>query len=445
MSTQLDESGLKISKEIVDYVKAELLEYLESTGEELGVQLDDDRVRWAIGQTEAIRELFRGAKCELDEFRDSFEVDPDYYLEEIVGSLGRTGTSSQSSSSGGGAGGGGGNEEWKSKQTERLKGELLGRITEMERAEIVLFESSLHHKTSRSRFGRMLELLNQTPGETDGVQDVWQFIKEIMSLTRAADPEKALDNWTANIELGPRVEKRAAGDDPGEGFDGNFPKGVATPRTAELQEVDLIVLNAATAKDVPWAIVAGNLRQTQIYHAHMTATAKAKAKLDPEDFTDPILEQWSGGPDDFTRDKPGKASSATAQTFRREAGVDLEILHSVTAFLRRHGFDPGRPVLVVSGNEWHCYIRCVLHHFNRIADYDAVVAEVNRLQVDLNSGLAVGGGAEIQVIGAIFKITGRNFWVHAIDATHGGVAESSQKNGEQVDLLLTGAHFSLLQ
>jgi hypothetical protein len=61
---------------------------------------------------------------------------------------------------------------------------------------------------------------------------------EIKLLAHTGDLQTALDNWVANIELGVFGDNRAEGDDPGEEFDGSFPKELVTLRTEQLQAAE---------------------------------------------------------------------------------------------------------------------------------------------------------------------------------------------------------------
>jgi hypothetical protein len=473
---------LNVPEEVVKY----LIELVRENSEdyELEVSPNPTRILLMISTTETFAALFAGEDAmSLKEFKELIESDEDYYLALIMDEMAHTGVH-KPTSGGEGSGGGGGSEEWKTKQTEKLKGSLLHRIEGKEHADIVSEDSTLHHKVSRSRFKRLLALLADTPSSQKGVGEMWEFIATIRSLTHAGDPETALENWVANIELGVLVNRRKPGDDPSEKFDGSFPGGIATPRTIELQEVDLIIQGATTGVQVNWHEVAGRLVQTQLHHAFMTK----KEGLGPEEFTTPHLGQWGHTSEGFVRDKPstsvksgqsggheeskgehkGESKGESKREFKgeskgeskrapkeeskepslqvgRESAVPLDIADSVTDFLLIHRYNPGRPLLIVTGKNWACYIRCVLHHFGLIDRYGEVMKEVKKTNVDVSSGVVVGSPAETKIIAAITKVTTKVFHVQATDASHGHSALSAVQAGAVVRIVLTGAHFSLLQ
>ena len=105
--------------------------------------------------------------------------------------------------------------------------------------------STLAHKISRAWIGKMFKLLEKAD-KSPATYLMWQFIGDIEKLT-CRHGEEALDNWTANVELG--VIDSARSSNPGERFDGNYPGGAATPRTAQLEEAALII---ETASDPLW-------------------------------------------------------------------------------------------------------------------------------------------------------------------------------------------------
>ncbi|MGK6319596.1 eCIS core domain-containing protein [Sphingomonas sp. DT-204] len=128
-----------------------------------------------------------------------------------------------------------------------------------------------------------------------------------------------------------------------------------------------------------------------------------------------------------------------------EHGVDQALVNSVVDFLDEHRYDPGRPVLVVNGSQWTCYIRCVLHAINRIGDYARVRLALDQAGVFVGSGVTIGTDQEDRVIAAITAVTGQQFHVAARDVAQGITEQSRHQVGMRVPLLLTGAHFNLLQ
>jgi hypothetical protein len=133
-----------------------------------------------------------------------------------------------------------------------------------------------------------------------------------------------------------------------------------------------------------------------------------------------------------------------------EPGVDQERIDSVADFLAEHHYDPGR-LLVVNGQNWTCYIRCVLHHLNRIQDYPGVILGVTNAGIPIRSGVTIGTKQENDVIAAIREVTGAPFHAIAYDVAQ-RIEDRSQEqldndgqpaNGDAVPLVLTGAHFNL--
>ena len=432
-------------------------------------------------------QFVKGDVASLEEIKEMIDEDNAAdYVEQIMEEMAHTGV--QKASSGGqGGGGGSSSDEWKTTRTEKLKGQTLKRVEDAELAHILAPISTLHHKMSRSRFKTLLVLLRMAPSDTEGVKEVWEFIATVRSLTRSGEPDEALENWAANIELGVLVEKRKKGDDPSDGFDGNYPGGTATPRTRHLEEVDLMITSIGP---IHWLEIAQLLSQAQAEHVLQTR----KLALEPDEFTDPHLGQWTHTSEGFVRDKkrPNSNSSSSSRILsigegpserkseeksesKRElilpastisstsissttssspplakpklvAEPDLSktIVESVLTYMAQYRFDPGRPVMVVSGSNWACYIRCVLHHFNLIGKYSAVMANLQKGGVDIGSGVTVGSAQELKVIAAITQVTGQVFRVKAIDAQHGGISVSNAESGAWVPLLRTGVHFSLL-
>jgi hypothetical protein len=193
-------------------------------------------------------------------------------------------------------------DEWKSGTMADLKKTLLESLANQKGADILSPSSTLHHKLSRAMLKQMLDWLGATPSGTRGTNEMWAFIKKVEELTGLTERhEDALCNWTANIELGVFSDFREKGDDPGDRFDGSYLKGVATPRTAELEEVALI-LDAAQGdrSKVKWVEVARHLNAAMTQHEQLV---KAQHR-EPEDLTVPHLSMWAateGGK--YTRSK----------------------------------------------------------------------------------------------------------------------------------------------
>lgn len=126
-----------------------------------------------------------------------------------------------------------------------------------------------------------------------------------------------------------------------------------------------------------------------------------------------------------------------------EQGVERIIVESVVSMIKDKGYKTDKSILVVDGKAWHCYIRCVLHHFNMISKYDQVLQQLS--DVNLSSGVTVGGATEALIQSKIVAAIAKEYHVEAIDVSHQITAISENAIGDKVTVLLTGAHFSLLQ
>ncbi len=130
----------------------------------------------------------------------------------------------------------------------------------------------------------MLTLLKKAQ-ISEGTQLMWAFVGDVEELT-GRHGEEAIENWTANLELGPNDDYRASS--PGAKFDGNYPGGLATPRTAQLEEANLIIEHASNPDGVDWGELAGLLAGAQASHVKITAEQKRKS----DDLSLPLLDQW---------------------------------------------------------------------------------------------------------------------------------------------------------
>lgn len=143
--------------------------------------------------------------------------------------------------------------------------------------------TSLHHKLSRNRIKKLIRLAaDASPPKMNAALAV------IAHQTGITDQRKALENWAPNLELGPIVDKRAPGDDPGAGVDVNVIDGTMTPRSSELAGVD-----AALAGDgaINWDELAAALHRIVALHG-------AGNKISP-----PKLRQWTRTSDGIVRAK----------------------------------------------------------------------------------------------------------------------------------------------
>ena len=306
INEKVAESGKNIPKAIIDFMMEKVTSYINENMEEEAhdVQLDAARMQSAILDVDALNSMIYPQSDDeegnpVEEFKSVINDDGDYYITEIITNLQGLSTSEESPSAGSG-GKGGGAEEWKTTKTEKNKIELLGRMKESQLKKELEKESSLHHKMSRSRLKTMLTRLSETAKEMTGVREMTEFIAEVRTLTGASDDQKAVENWAANIELGPKVENRKDGDDPKEEFDGNYPSGTGTPRTENLQKVDAWFANADnTKKVVPWEQIAAWLTQTQKEHEQLMKGVNKEASL----FSHPNENQWERTDKGYIRDK----------------------------------------------------------------------------------------------------------------------------------------------
>ncbi|PRC91361.1 DUF4157 domain-containing protein [Solimicrobium silvestre] len=166
--------------------------------------------------------------------------------------------------------------------------------------------TSLHHKLSRSRIKRMLRLFQSASSPA-----MSSALHAITRETGITDPKKALENWAPNLELGPIVNARAEGTDPGAGFDGNVTDGSLTPRSKELAGIDIALLNAESAVD--WDALAAALGRIQT--AHGTGNQ----------ITPPKLGQWHQTDGGIVRDRePNEGKEEAKQEFEDELSDDSD-------------------------------------------------------------------------------------------------------------------------
>lgn len=268
-----------------------------------------------------------------------------------------------------------------------------------------------------------------------------------------------LENWTPNIELGVLANERAPHDDPMDEFDGNYPSGMATPRTERLQEVDQLIFNARSGREVDWSKVAKLLMDIQREHNKLNQSKG----LAPSAISMPIFTQWDETPEGYRRDKPGYAREATGSSSAEHEEKEMEGAGSLVA--RRFIYDPAGKkevldtvlmlldgihfrhdgtLMMLDGSDWTCYVRGVLFALNKIDDYERVMATIKAKNISVANSVAVPDPQEDKIMAEIKRITGQSYWVHVVEANAGRASNSTTIEGAQVKLLLTGAHFSLL-
>jgi len=158
----------------------------------------------------------------------------------------------------------------------------------------------------------------------------------------------------------------------------------------------------------------------------------------------------------FMLEGMSESSNQNKYEFTFEPGIGIEITFSVIEFLNRKDLvSPlalGSKIHIVSGKDWGCYIRCVLAYFGKEGDYDAVISAVQTWnstnlteQVNLSLGVSIGSPQETRLRNLIIEVIGQSYYIEAMDVLSGKQDTSAQKEGNKVNLILTGAHFSLLK
>lgn len=127
-----------------------------------------------------------------------------------------------------------------------------------------------------------------------------------------------------------------------------------------------------------------------------------------------------------------------------EPGLSQTILDSIETF-PKIGEYLSKGIFAVFGDEWTCYIRCVLYHFGKIGQYDKVIAAIKAAKITIDSGVTIPGDSETRIRQIIQTEAGvEPFFVNATDVSTGNATESNPNQGKKINLILTGAHFSLL-
>lgn len=265
-----------------EFLKAELKKYVSE--EEFG-DLDVTKPRLLLACN----------KMNIDVSDSEFETTykDDFYFEELTGELQGTevssSTVSSSSSSSSSV-----KKSWMHKKIKDQKGPLLESVGGSDG--VLAGGSSLHHKLSRSRIKKMLGLLERSSDE--GAQTMRTTLTKIQStVVGIGDLQTALNNWAPNLELGPLVDKRKEGDDPGAGFDGNVQDGSYTPRSKELSEVDKAISNP---KSINWKELSEKLEKVLLLQSN-------------NQLSTPRLGQWQETEDGIRRDKTEDAGTGDVE------------------------------------------------------------------------------------------------------------------------------------
>ena len=156
-------------------------------------------------------------------------------------------------------GGGKGKTDWKTTHTSDQQKAMRDELPpDFPGVHLISQESELDHKIARASLKHMIKELDAAPLEEPGVKEMHGFVSKVKLITHAADEQKAIENWPANLELGFYGDDRVG--NPGSSFDGAYTaSGTATPRTAHLEDADAIINSAA----IDWEALVAKLEAAQ--------------------------------------------------------------------------------------------------------------------------------------------------------------------------------------
>ena len=355
-----EEKGVGASKAVISYVVG----LLKTNGQKHGLDVEPDarKVVDALNGSDHFR-LFVEDKTAME---DLISGDQDYFVQELVDAMrGESLAPVDSASSKVGSS----QPEWKSNKTIDLRNALVSTLEGSQGSEKLAGGTTLAHKISRNRLGMMLTLLKKAQ-TTEGTQLMWAFVGDVEKLT-GRHGEEAIENWTANLELGPNDDYRAS--NPGAKFDGNYPGGLATPRTAQLEEANLIIEHAPNPDTVDWGELAGLLAGAQASHVKTTAEQKRK----PDDLSLPLLDQWKDdGEGLYERDQkePLPATSGAAEKAPVEKGQSAK-----DAKKEVEGPEAEELKLLLNTNN------CLINAIARQAGIVVSLAQLTRIRVRIGS------------------------------------------------------------
>ncbi len=189
---QQEEKGVGASKAVISYVMG----LLKTNGEKQGLDVKPDARK--------VVDVLNGS----DDFRDFVEDktgleelisgDQDYFVKKLVDAMrGESLAPVDSAPSKVGSS----QPDWKSNKTIDLRNALVATLEGKQGAEKLAGGTTLAHKISRNRLGMMLTLLKKAQA-SKGTQLMWAFVGDVEKLT-GRHGEEAIENWTANLELGP--------------------------------------------------------------------------------------------------------------------------------------------------------------------------------------------------------------------------------------------------
>jgi hypothetical protein len=355
-----EEKGVGASKAVITYVMG----LLNTDGEKYGLDVKPDarKVVDVLNGTDDFRDFVEDKAA----MEDLITGDQDYFVEKLVDAMrGESLAPVDSAPSKVGSS----QPDWKSKKTIDLRNALVSTLEGKQGSEKLADGTTLAHKISRNRLGMMLTLLKKAKA-TDGTRQMWAFVGDVEKLTGRHD-EEAIENWTANLELGPNDDYRAS--NPGAQFDGNYPGGLATPRTADLEEANLIIERASNPDTVDWEELAGLLAGAQASHVKITAGQKRK----PDDLSLPWLQQWQAeGEGLYGRDQ--KASKPATVGAAEKAPVEKG-QSAKDAKKEVEGPDADELVLLLRTNN------CLINAIARQAGVAVSLAQLTRIRVGVGS------------------------------------------------------------
>lgn len=127
----------------------------------------------------------------------------------------------------------------------------------------------------------------------------------------------------------------------------------------------------------------------------------------------------------------------------RQAIYD-SILQELTGRARAIALSYG--LFAVGGEQWLCYIRCVLQAFGAVDQLDQIkeiLKDKNLFNSISKEGITIGTEIEREVQRVIMHVIGRSYFVIALAGDQ--AARSLEQVGHPIVLLHTGVHFSLVQ
>lgn len=176
---------------------------------------------------------------------------------------------------------------------------------------------------------------------------------------------------------------------------------------------------------------------------------KDKRSKNPEEEKEEIQYDQHGGGYKKKKREEDQPNHKFIQFYKyeKEGGLEDVYAQSVITILTKENYTvpSDKELFFVSGKDWDCYVRCVLHHFRKINKH-TIILDMLKNDMDLNQmgGIQINSDQEDKIRDIIARCINRNFYVvgHTL---RGERSYSSTKVGHKVDLLWTGTHYSLLR